>query len=118
MHKTVQLDRKLIVETLKTPKASKTGLMITPPPIPQIAPAMEAPKLMSQNSMYKYVFMIDPFPSIIYFCEGHGLPKEFRRRQAVHRMMIVPARQIDKHLSLYRQMFRNAIGIGKILLYF
>ena len=41
---TVQPDRKLIEETLITPKASSTGLMMTPPPIPQILPIIHAPK--------------------------------------------------------------------------
>ena len=33
-----------MVETLKTPNASSVGFIITPPPIPQIAPAMDALK--------------------------------------------------------------------------
>jgi hypothetical protein len=51
MASTVQPDRKLMVETLKTPNASSVGFMITPPPIPQIAPAMDAPKLTIQNKI-------------------------------------------------------------------
>ena len=42
---TVQPDKKLIVDTLAIWNRSKTGLMITPPPIPQIAPAVDARKL-------------------------------------------------------------------------
>lgn len=44
MESTVQPDRKLIVATGKSPVASSTGLMITPPPIPQTAPIVDAKK--------------------------------------------------------------------------
>lgn len=42
---TVQPDKKLIVDTLVIWNKSRVGLMITPPPIPQIAPAVDARKL-------------------------------------------------------------------------
>ena len=42
---TVQPDKKLIVDTLAIWNKSRVGLMITPPPIPQIAPAVDARKL-------------------------------------------------------------------------
>lgn len=50
MDKTVQLDKKLIVLTPNTPVASKEGLMITPPPIPHIAPITDARKLTNKKT--------------------------------------------------------------------
>ena len=50
--KTVHPDKKLITDTSNTPKASMTGLMIIPPPMPQIAPMIEAEKLMIKNKIY------------------------------------------------------------------
>lgn len=44
MDKTVHPDKKLMVATSIIPKASRTGLIITPPPMPQIAPMIEAKK--------------------------------------------------------------------------
>lgn len=44
MENTVQPDRKLMVLTGRMPKASSTGLMITPPPNPAMAPKVEAMK--------------------------------------------------------------------------
>lgn len=41
MASTVQPDRKLMLLTLMTPTASSTGLIMTPPPIPQIDPAID-----------------------------------------------------------------------------
>ena len=52
MAKTVQPERKLMVPGKSAPEASSTGLMITPPPMPQIAPMIEAPKLMMKNRAY------------------------------------------------------------------
>lgn len=49
MASTVQPDRKLMPDTLKTPVASNTGLIITPPPMPQIAPTIEDPMLTRKN---------------------------------------------------------------------
>ena len=46
---TVQPERKLITDTLSTPNASSTGLIITPPPIPHIAPTIEARKHIIKN---------------------------------------------------------------------
>lgn len=46
---TVQPDRKLTELTGSSPAASTTGLMITPPPAPTIAPIIEAPKLIKNN---------------------------------------------------------------------
>ena len=57
MERTVQLDKKLIVETLRTPNASRMGFMRTPPPIPQIAPATDAKKLTAAKIMYRYRFI-------------------------------------------------------------
>lgn len=45
MLRTVQPERKLMVDTLAKPKRSSTGLMITPPPMPQTAPMREAREL-------------------------------------------------------------------------
>lgn len=42
MDKTVQPDKKLMIETSMTPNASMTGLMMTPPPMPQMAPMVDA----------------------------------------------------------------------------
>jgi len=42
MARTVQPERKLMAETLRPDTASTTGLMITPPPIPEIAPDVVA----------------------------------------------------------------------------
>jgi hypothetical protein len=49
MDRTVQLERKLIVLMLKVWVASSTGLIIIPPPIPLIAPIVEAAKLRKKN---------------------------------------------------------------------
>jgi hypothetical protein len=46
---TVQPDKKLIVFTSKIPKMSIRGFIIIPPPIPQIAPIIEAKKLITKN---------------------------------------------------------------------
>ena len=48
MDKTDSPDRKLMLLTLITPKASSTGLMITPPPMPQIPPMVEAARQMAK----------------------------------------------------------------------
>gem|GEM_PF-5062239 len=50
MESTVQPERKLMLLTLITPAASSTGLMITPPPTPQIPPMTEADRLTKKNS--------------------------------------------------------------------
>ena len=42
MAMTVQPEMKLMAETLMMPMASSTGLIITPPPIPQILPIRQA----------------------------------------------------------------------------
>jgi hypothetical protein len=39
---TVQPDKNVIVATDITPVASNTGLMIIPPPMPQIVPSVQA----------------------------------------------------------------------------
>ena len=57
MARTVQLDRKLIEATSSTPQASSMGFMRTPPPIPQIAPITEAPKLTDRKIKYVYMFL-------------------------------------------------------------
>ena len=46
MAKTVQPDRKLMVEALMIPKVSRAGLMMIPPPMPQMAPTVQAQKQM------------------------------------------------------------------------
>ena len=46
---TVQPDRKLMVLTSATRNKSRTGLIITPPPIPQIAPVTEDKKLINKQ---------------------------------------------------------------------
>ena len=42
MESTVSPERKLMALTLITPMASSTGLMITPPPMPQMPPTADA----------------------------------------------------------------------------
>lgn len=49
MDNTVHPDKKLMALTEIRPKASNTGLMITPPPIPLIAPMVEAMKLIKKK---------------------------------------------------------------------
>ena len=51
MESTVHPERKLMVATLARPSISSIGLMITPPPMPQIAPAMDAKKLTQKNKI-------------------------------------------------------------------
>ena len=50
MDNTVQPDKKDIVVTDSQPNKSRTGLIITPPPIPQIAPTTDAPKDTTANN--------------------------------------------------------------------
>ncbi len=45
MAMTVQPDRKVTVATDMTPVASSTGLMMMPPPMPQMVPRIQAPKV-------------------------------------------------------------------------
>ena len=45
MDSTVQPDKKLIAATVSSPSMSSTGLITTPPPMPQMAPATLARKL-------------------------------------------------------------------------
>lgn len=45
MESTVHPDKKLTAATLSSESISSTGLIITPPPIPQIAPIMLADRL-------------------------------------------------------------------------
>ena len=63
MESTVQPDKKLMLATLSTPKASRIGLISTPPPIPQIAPTTDAPKLTPRNIKYKYKLIMFSSPS-------------------------------------------------------
>ena len=49
MDSTMQPDMKLMVLTEYRPKASSTGLMITPPPMPQMQPITDAKKLTRIN---------------------------------------------------------------------
>ena len=49
IERTVQPDKKLITETSIIWKASNTGLMMTPPPIPQIAPMTDAQKQIAKK---------------------------------------------------------------------
>lgn len=49
MESTVQPERKLMVGTLARPSTSSTGLMITPPPMPQMAPTTEERKLTTRK---------------------------------------------------------------------
>ena len=55
MDRTVQPERKLMVETGNAPSASRTGLMTTPPPIPQIAPMIDEKKQTANTAMYTSV---------------------------------------------------------------
>lgn len=45
MDSTVQPDKKLMADTVSSPSMSSTGLITTPPPIPQMAPATLARRL-------------------------------------------------------------------------
>ena len=47
-----EFEKKLAVLTEKIPKASATGLMITPPPMPQMQPITDEKKLISAKKMY------------------------------------------------------------------
>lgn len=58
MDSTVQPDKKLMVVTDSSPNVSNTGLMTTPPPIPQIAPTMLARKLTKKKTA-----IVSPPPS-------------------------------------------------------
>lgn len=58
---TVQPDRKLAELTGSRPAASTTGLMITPPPAPTIAPMIEAPKLIKNNKIVNRYFSFQVF---------------------------------------------------------
>ena len=68
IERTVQPDKKLMVATSIMPNASRTGFIITPPPIPQIAPMMEAKKQIRQkitnNIIIPHIFL---FYSILVF---------------------------------------------------
>ena len=91
MVSTVHPDRKLMVATSRTPTASNAGLMMTPPPIPQIAPAMEAPKLTIRKIKYTIRFIIIyPTPSfsyckndlpVYYYTTIHKSPWSFTEKQ-------------------------------------
>ena len=50
MASTVQPDKKLLVATVARPVTSSSGLMITPPPMPQMAPTMLAARLMIKKN--------------------------------------------------------------------
>lgn len=45
----MQPDRKLMVDTVSKCSTSRTGLMMTPPPMPQMAPATLANRLTRKN---------------------------------------------------------------------
>ena len=49
MERTMQPDMKLTALTEYKPKASITGLMITPPPMPRIQPITDAKKLIKRK---------------------------------------------------------------------
>lgn len=49
MDSTVQPDRKLMADTVSKWSRSSTGLMMTPPPMPQIAPTALAPRATRKN---------------------------------------------------------------------
>ena len=55
MARTVQPDRKLIVDALMMPKASRAGLMMIPPPMPQMAPTVQAEKQI--NKMKNWIMV-------------------------------------------------------------
>ena len=79
MDSTVHPERKLMAETLSRPNESSTGLMMTPPPIPQMAPITHAPKLTSKKITYI------KFPSFPCFVGPFILPHLNRRdKQAIH----------------------------------
>ena len=70
MDSTMQPDMKLMVLTEYRPKASSTGLMITPPPMPQMQPITDAKKLTRINK--SCVMMLFPHPQSS--CAGHPAP--------------------------------------------
>lgn len=49
MDSTVQPDKKLMAATVSSPSMSSTGLMTTPPPMPQMAPTTLAKKLTTKK---------------------------------------------------------------------
>lgn len=64
MESTVHPDRKETVVTAMTPVASSTGLIITPPPIPQIAPTTDEKKqtaTITTYSIYVSFRKFDPY---------------------------------------------------------
>ena len=64
MDSTVQPDKKLMVATAARPSMSSTGLMMTPPPMPQMAPAMEAKKLTQRYKIDSIMIKILPLPRL------------------------------------------------------
>lgn len=61
--KTVQDDNRLILLTSKTSRESKTGFIIIPPPIPQMAPIVEDKKLTIKKIIN--IFLIILFSNIL-----------------------------------------------------
>lgn len=57
MDSTVHPDKKLAAEISKIPKASSSGLMIIPPPMPDIAPIVDAAVLMHSMTAYIKVLL-------------------------------------------------------------
>ena len=55
---TVHPERKLMVDTPIMPKASRAGLIMTPPPIPQMAPTTEAKKQIRNTRRMTIVLFI------------------------------------------------------------
>ena len=64
MESTVQLDKKLIVDTLAHPNKSSVGLMMIPPPMPQTAPTVDARKLTKKDKQ-DCPIVIEVFPSCV-----------------------------------------------------
>ena len=59
MDKTVQPERKLMVVTVSRWSMSSTGLMTTPPPMPQMAPTMLASRLTMKNRIINASKQVD-----------------------------------------------------------
>lgn len=71
MAKTVLAERKLAVDTSTRPKKSNSGFIIIPPPMPQIAPIMEAETLMTKKITIEGTFRSVITASRIQFTASH-----------------------------------------------
>ena len=67
MDKTVQPDKKLMADTSIRWNVSRAGFIITPPPIPQIAPATDAKKQITKKMNE---IIISPLACLFFFLQS------------------------------------------------